>query len=174
MSPFFSLKWINSYHNLGLNIYAHRLFGPLPECATYLCHWEFDIGKITGEVKPSFLLGLSCFGQTFAYNLIDEDNAVPQEMESKDLPDVTFVKLYVQEVDVCLTSMSSTTNISMQSGILLEFDNLINEKYSQRISLKIPSILTRFLANPDQSKTIDLINVSVTTLFFLSDLCTKL
>ncbi|KAI8885057.1 hypothetical protein K501DRAFT_284510 [Backusella circina FSU 941] len=142
----------------GLNIYAHRLYGPLPECATYLCHWEFDIGKITGEVKPSFLLGLSCFGQTFAYNLIDEDNAVPQEMESKDLPDVTFVKLYVQEVDVCLTSMSSSTNISMQSGILLEFDNLINEKYSQRISLKIPSILTRFLANPDQSKTIDLID----------------
>ncbi|EPB81388.1 hypothetical protein HMPREF1544_11901 [Mucor circinelloides 1006PhL] len=136
----------------GLNVYGHRLFGPLPECSTYLCHWEFDIGRITGEIKPSFLLGLSCFGQSFAYNLIDEDNAVPQEMESKDLPDVTFVKLYVQQVDVCLMSMNSATNIALKDGILLEFDNLINAKYSQRITIKIPAILTRCLANPDQAR----------------------
>lgn len=133
-------------------MYGHRLFGPLPECSTYLCHWEFDIGRITGEIKPSFLLGLSCFGQSFAYNLIDEDNAVPQEMESKDLPDVSFVKLYVQEVDVCLMSMNSATNIALKDGILLEFDNLINAKYSQRITIKIPAILTRCLANPDQAR----------------------
>lgn len=137
---------------IGLNVYGHRLFGPLPECSTYLCHWEFDIGRITGEIKPSFLLGLSCFGQSFAYNLIDEDNAVPQEMESKDLPDVSFVKLYVQEVDVCLMSMNSATNISLKDGILLEFDNLINAKYSQRITIKVPAILTRCLANPDQAR----------------------
>lgn len=95
---------------------------------------------------------MACFGQSFAYNLIDEDNAVPQEMESKDLPDVTFMKLYIQEVDLCLMSMNSATNICLKEGILLEFDNLINVKYSQRISLKIPSILTRCLANPDQAR----------------------
>lgn len=98
------------------------------------------------------MLGLSCFGQSFAYNLIDEDNAVPQEMESKDLPDVSFVKLYVQQVDVCLMSMNSATNIALKDGILLEFDNLINAKYSQRITIKIPAILTRCLANPDQAR----------------------
>ncbi|KAG2229708.1 hypothetical protein INT48_004225 [Thamnidium elegans] len=136
----------------GFNVYAHRLFGPLPDCATYVCQWEFDLGRISGEIKPSFLLGLACFSQSFAYNLIDEDNAVPQEMESKDLPDVTFMKLYVQEVDLCLMSMNSATNICLKEGILLEFDNLINAKYSQRISLKIPSILTRCLANPDQAR----------------------
>lgn len=133
-----------------MNVYAHRLFGPLPECATYLCHWEFDVGRITGEIKPSFLLGLACFGQTFAYNLIDEDNAVPQEMKSKELPDVSFVKLHIQEVDVSLMSINSATNFSLKEGVLLEFDNLINKKYSQRITIKIPNILTRCLANPDQ------------------------
>ena len=136
----------------GVNVTGHRLFGPLPECATYVCHWEFDIGRITGELKPSFLLGLACFGQSFAYNLIDEDNAVPQELESNDLPDVTFLKLYVQEVDVCLMSMNSATNICLKEGILLEFDNLINAKYSQRISIKLPCILTRCLANPDYAR----------------------
>lgn len=141
-------------------MYGHRLFGPLPECATYLCQWDLDIGRIVGEVKPSFLLGLACFGQTFAYNLIDEDNAVPQEMKSKDLPDVTFVKLFVREVDVSLMSMSSATNISLKDGILLEFDNLINSKYSQRITIKMPTILTRFLANPDYARGATLSEVS--------------
>ncbi|KAI8968020.1 hypothetical protein BDF20DRAFT_203466 [Mycotypha africana] len=136
----------------GLNVSAHRLFGPLPQCLTYLCHWEFDIGRITGEIKPSFLLGLGSFGQSFAYNMIDEDNAAPQELESKNLPDVTFLKLFVQEVDVCLMSMNSATNIKLAEGILLEFDNLINIKYSQRISLKIPQVLVRSLANPDQAR----------------------
>ncbi|KAI9475562.1 MAG: hypothetical protein EXX96DRAFT_506047 [Benjaminiella poitrasii] len=153
---FFRIKNVRDPKNYvyidGVNVYGHRLFGPLPACSTYLCHWEFDIGRITGEVKPSFLLGLSCFGQSFAYNLIDEDNAVPQEMESKTLPDVTFLKLYVREVDVYLMSMNSATNIRLQNGILLEFDNLINAKYSQRITMKIPAILTRCLANPDQAR----------------------
>ncbi|CAO3610069.1 unnamed protein product [Mucor hiemalis] len=144
----------------GLSVAAHRLFGPLPDCATYVCHWEFDIGRVTGEVKPSFLLGLACFGQSFAYNLIDEDNAVPQEMESKDLPDVTFLKLYVQEVDVFLMSINSATNICFKDGILLELDNLINVKYSQRISIKLPSIMTRCLANPDHVRGISTINES--------------
>jgi hypothetical protein len=145
----------------GLNVTGHRLFGPLPDCSTYVCHWEFDIGEITGEIKPSFLLGLACFSQSFAYNLIDEDNAVPQEMESKDLPDVTFLKLFVKGVDVCLMSLNSATNICLGEGILLEFDNLINVKYSQRISIKIPSILTRCLANPDHVRGNSLLNVSL-------------
>lgn len=145
-----------------MNVYAHRLFGPLPECATYLCHWELDVGCITGEIKPSFLLGLACFGQTFVYNLIDEDNAVPQEMKSKDLPDVSFVKLYIQKVDVCLMSMNSATNISLNDGMLLEFDNLINSKYSQRITIKIPTISTKFLANPDQARSEDSTKVRCT------------
>ncbi|KAG1250811.1 hypothetical protein G6F68_012610 [Rhizopus microsporus] len=84
----------NSVFIDGLNIYSHRLFGPLPLSSTYLCHYELDIGRITGEVKPSFLLGLACFGQSFAYNLIDEDNAVPPELRSASLPDVTFAKCY--------------------------------------------------------------------------------
>lgn len=83
--------------------------------------------------------------------MIDEDNAVPQKLEPNDFPDVTFLKFRIQEIDVCLMSMTSATNISLENGILLELDNLINEKYTNRISLKIPSIVARCLANPDIS-----------------------
>ncbi|KAG0173076.1 hypothetical protein DFQ30_008982 [Apophysomyces sp. BC1015] len=134
------------------NIYAHRLFGPLPETATYLCNWEFDIGRITGELKPSFLLGATNFAQTFAYNLIDEDNAVPVEMAPAELPDVTFVKASVREIDIFLMSYNSATEIQLVDGVTAEFDNLINVKYSQKIGLKVPTIVAKCLANQDPSK----------------------
>ncbi|KAI9251058.1 hypothetical protein BY458DRAFT_559573 [Sporodiniella umbellata] len=153
---YFRIKRIRDIKNCvfidGINIYSHRLFGPLPLSSTYLCHYDLDIGKITGEVKPSFLLGLACFGQSFAYNLIDEDNSVPPELRSASLPDVTFAKVYVQEVDVCLMSLNSATNIQLSDGVLLEFDNLINQKYTEKIILKIPSILTRCLANSEYTR----------------------
>ncbi|KAI8360778.1 hypothetical protein BD560DRAFT_491673 [Blakeslea trispora] len=136
----------------GFNVHAHRLFGPLPDCATYLCHWDFDVGRIWGEIKPCFLLGLACFGQSFAYNLIDEDNAVPKELESSSLPDATFLKVHIDTIDINLMSMNSATNISLGEGVLIEFDNLINVKYSQRITIKIPIFLMRCLANPDQAR----------------------
>ncbi|KAF7732780.1 hypothetical protein EC973_000053 [Apophysomyces ossiformis] len=137
------------------NIYAHRLFGPLPETATYLCNWQFDVGRITGELKPSFLLGATNFAQTFVYNLIDEDNAVPAEMMPAELPDVTFVKASVREVDIFLMSYNSATEIQLMDGVNAEFDNLINERYSQKIGLKVPTILAKCLANEEPSRQDD-------------------
>ncbi|KAL0077339.1 hypothetical protein J3Q64DRAFT_1665618 [Phycomyces blakesleeanus] len=137
-----------------MNIHGHLMYGPLPEIATYLGRWNFDIGRVMGELKPSFLLGTTCFAQTFIYNLIDEDNAVPAAPEDADmvsLPDVTFVKATVKEIDVYLMSHSGATEIYLKDGITAEFDNWINKKYSQRINLQLPSIQTICLANQEQS-----------------------
>ncbi|KAI9492938.1 hypothetical protein BDB00DRAFT_872979 [Zychaea mexicana] len=132
-----------------LSIYAHRLFGPLPEIATYLCHWDFEVGRITGEVKPSFLLGTTNFAQTFAYDLIDEDNAVPAEIAPAADPDVTFLKASVKEVDVYLMNDHSAAKVSIDQGLSLEFDNLVNEKYNQRVNVNIPALVATTLANQD-------------------------
>ncbi|KAI9269315.1 hypothetical protein BDA99DRAFT_348390 [Phascolomyces articulosus] len=132
-----------------LNIYAHRLFGPLPEIATYLCHWEFEVGRITGEVKPSFLLGTTNFAQTFVYDMIDEDNAVPAEIAPAADPDVTFVKASVKEIDVYLMNDHSVAKVNVDQGLELEFDNLVNEKYNQRVNVNIPALVATTLANQD-------------------------
>ncbi|KAI8096420.1 uncharacterized protein BX664DRAFT_382871 [Halteromyces radiatus] len=133
------------------NIHAHRLFGPLPETSTYLCHWEFDIGSIKGELKPSFLMGAASFSQTFVYNLIDEDNAVSPDMASEDVPDVTFVKARIRQVDIYLMTQNSATLLQLENGIKAEFDNLTNEKYNQRIGVQLPGISLTCLANQDQA-----------------------
>ncbi|SAM01789.1 hypothetical protein [Absidia glauca] len=133
------------------NIHAHRLFGPLPETATYLCHWEFDIGSVKGEIKPSFLMGTASYAQTFVYNLIDEDNAVSTDMAPVDYPDVTFLNARIREVDIYLTTQNSASLLQLQNGINVEFDNLTNEKYNQRVGIKLPVISFTCLANQDQS-----------------------
>ncbi|KAI7885245.1 hypothetical protein K492DRAFT_204108 [Lichtheimia hyalospora FSU 10163] len=132
-----------------LNIYAHRLFGPLPETATYVCHWEFDVGRITGEIKPSFLLGTTNFAQTFAYDMIDEDNAVPSEIAPAADPDVTFVKATVKQVDIYLMNENSAARVSLEQGVAIEFDNLVNEKYNQRVCAQMPTFVATTLANQD-------------------------
>lgn len=132
-----------------LNIYAHRLFGPLPETATYVCHWEFDVGRITGEIKPSFLLGTTNFAQTFAYDMIDEDNAVPSEIAPAADPDVTFVKATVKQVDIYLMNENSAARVSLDQGVAIECDNLVNEKYNQRVCVQMPTFVATTLANQD-------------------------
>ena len=144
--------------DLELNIYAHRLFGPLPDIATYLCYWEFDVGRITGEVKPSFLLGTTCFAQTFVYDMIDEDNAVPSEIAPAADPDVTFVKANVKHVDVCLMNAHSAAKFTLDEGLALNFDNLVNQDYTQRVNLSVPSFAVTGLANQDQYTTQNSLN----------------
>ncbi|CAO3600899.1 unnamed protein product [Absidia cylindrospora] len=135
----------------GANIHAHRLFGPHPATSTYLCHWELDVGNVKGELKPSFLMGLSSFSKTFVYNLIDEDNMVSlNSAPQTSCPDVTFATVQVQQVEVYLMTQNSSTQLHLQKGLRLDFDNLINEKYNQRIGLQLPAITVTCLANQDE------------------------
>ncbi|ORZ15864.1 hypothetical protein BCR42DRAFT_438107 [Absidia repens] len=135
----------------GANIHAHRLFGPHPATSTYLCHWELDVGNVKGELKPSFLMGLSSFCKTFVYNLIDEDNMVSLNSTSQtSCPDVTFASAQVRQVEIYLMTQNSSTQLHLQNGLRLDFDNLINEKYNQRIGLQLPAITVTCLANQDE------------------------
>ena len=81
----------------GISVYAHRLFGPLPKTTTYVANWKMDIGSIYGQIKPSFLLGVSSFAKAFIYNMKDGDNAFPPEYATVTPPDITFVE--VRETD---------------------------------------------------------------------------
>ncbi|CAO3695982.1 unnamed protein product [Umbelopsis ramanniana] len=133
-----------------LNIYAHRLFGPLPKTATYLCNWEFDLGSISGEIKPSFLLGTAAFGKAFLYNMVDEDNALAKDTTILD-PDVTFLTASIQSIDINLMGRHSATQISLSEGFSFEFDDLINRNYTQKINLNFPSIVVTNLATQEMN-----------------------
>ncbi|KAG9285770.1 hypothetical protein G9A89_013195 [Geosiphon pyriformis] len=129
-----------------LNIYAHRLFGPLPITATYVCNWDINIGAISGQLKPSFLLSIASFGKSFGYHFIDKENAFPAKYVVPLDPDVTFLNIGVQEIDVSVWGRDSGSQILLKEGLKVQFDDFANEKFTQKIVLKIPDLVIKSLA----------------------------
>ncbi|CAI2166467.1 8487_t:CDS:10 [Funneliformis geosporum] len=131
-----------------LNIYAHRLFGPLPKTTTYVCNWDINLGTISGQLKPSFLLSATTFAKTFVYHFVDKENALPAEYMIPLDPDVTFLTLVVKEVDVSIRGRDSVTQILLTEGLSVKFDDLANEKlkYTQKVIFNLPDIIIRSLA----------------------------
>ncbi|KAG0080035.1 hypothetical protein BGZ90_000949 [Linnemannia elongata] len=136
----------------GISVYAHRLFGPLPKTTTYVANWKLDIGSIYGQIKPSFLLGVTSFAKAFAYNLKDGDNAFPLEYATVTPPDITFVDLTVKEVDVSIWGEDVVSQILLKNGVILHFDDVINERYLGRVVLKLQSLLVRSMALTEANK----------------------
>ncbi|RIA94532.1 hypothetical protein C1645_873391 [Glomus cerebriforme] len=129
-----------------LNIYAHRLFGPLPKTATYVCNWDINIGTISGQLKPSFLLSVTSFARTFAHHFVDKENALPTKYVMLPDPDVTFLTVDVQEVDISIWGGGSVTQIMLKEGLSVKFDDLANEKYILKVIFNLPDLTIRSLA----------------------------
>ncbi|CAG8440113.1 7211_t:CDS:10 [Ambispora gerdemannii] len=126
-----------------LHIYAHRLFGPLPVLATYVCNWDINIGTISGQLKPSFLLSLFSFGKSFAYHLVDDENAFPMQYVVKLDPDVTFLNVIVKEVDISIWGQDSGSQFLLKEGLQIQFDDLSNEKFTQKVVFNMPDLVIR-------------------------------
>ncbi|GBB97022.1 hypothetical protein RclHR1_00290020 [Rhizophagus clarus] len=129
-----------------LNIYAHRLFGPLPKTATYVCNWDINIGTISGQLKPSFLLSAISFANAFAYHFVDKENALPAKYVIPLDPDVTFLSVNVKEVDVSIWGGGSVTQILLKEGLSIKFDDLANKKYTLKVMFNLPDLIIRSLA----------------------------
>jgi hypothetical protein len=59
----------------GLDITAHRLFGPQPRTATYVCIWEICLGAVKLLLSPSGGRVLVAAGDAFRLNFTDLPNA---------------------------------------------------------------------------------------------------
>ncbi|CAJ0833828.1 20916_t:CDS:2, partial [Entrophospora sp. SA101] len=125
---------------MDLNIYAHRLFGPLPETATYVCNWDINIDTISGQLKPSFLISAGSFAESFVYHYIDDENALPADFAAPLYPDVVFVDFIVKEIDVSIWCRDSRTQILLEEGLNVKFDDLANEKFLQRTVVNLPDL----------------------------------
>jgi hypothetical protein len=82
--------------------------------------------------------------------MVDEDNALAKDTTILD-PDVTFVTANIQSIDINLMGRHSATQISLSEGLSFEFDDLINQNYSQKINLNFPAIVITNLANQEMN-----------------------
>lgn len=122
----------------GLEISGHRLFGLPPSEPTYVCNWDFDIGRIDGDCSISFLhnlvQALNCFGMTFT----DAENALPP-LNPSVIHDVTFLRANLKPVTIGVRIEQAALLLQTQE-IKVDFNDWAGLRLSDRISLQVPDL----------------------------------
>ncbi|EON63682.1 hypothetical protein W97_02910 [Coniosporium apollinis CBS 100218] len=121
-----------------ISIYGHRLFGLPPTEPTYLCNYDFNVGKITGESSARFLETLLGAIQAFAFGLDDDENAMPLT-EPLVIHDVIFIRLKAAGVNICLRTALDAL-IMGTGAITLDFNDWAGSTFSQRLNVLVPNL----------------------------------
>jgi hypothetical protein len=126
----------------GITVHAHRLLGKPPSNPAYICNWDFDIGMITGDSKMSFLLAVNSAIDSFVYNLIDVENALP-DVTPPDR-DITFLRL--NAAGAALRIPIDKEEIQVQVGpTTLGTDDRTSLLRSGRITISVHSLVIQIL-----------------------------
>ncbi|KAJ4317613.1 Macrophage colony-stimulating factor 1 receptor [Neodidymelliopsis sp. IMI 364377] len=117
-------------------IFGHRLFGLPPTEPTYICNWDFDVGKISGECTSAFVETAAGAARSFAFTLDDDENSLPLT-EIPVIHDATLLRLRTQDVHVWL-HVAPEALLIKTSAVTLDFDDLAGDTFSQRLSACVP------------------------------------
>jgi len=121
-----------------VGIFGHRLFGLPPTEPTYVCNWDFDVGRISGECTSEFVEKAAGAIRSFAFTLDDDENTLP----IADLPiihDSTFLRLRTNDVHIWLHIAKEVVLVST-GHVRLDFNDLAGTTFSQRVNAWIPNL----------------------------------
>ncbi|OOF99473.1 hypothetical protein ASPCADRAFT_137976 [Aspergillus carbonarius ITEM 5010] len=122
----------------GVSIYGHRLFGLPPAEPTYVCNWDFGVGRVIGECSTDFLSCLAAALQSFDMTFDNEENALPP-LALIQLHDVTFLRAKIDSIH--LSVLLDQTALILRSGpVTTEFNDLANTRFSKRMKLLVPDL----------------------------------
>ncbi|KAH8723644.1 hypothetical protein GQ44DRAFT_619877 [Phaeosphaeriaceae sp. PMI808] len=119
-------------------IFGHRLFGLPPAEPTYVCNWDFDVGKISGECTAEFIEAAVGAARSFTFTFDDDENSLPLT-EVEVIHDVTFLRLKTHEVHVWMHAGTEALLVKTDA-ISLSFNDLAGENFSQRLSAHVPNL----------------------------------
>lgn len=131
----------------GLSIRGNRLFGLPPTEPTYYCKWDFDIGTISMDAPLFIADQLAKVANCVGYSYEDAENSLL--LDCPVIHDVTIVSINITGgLNVYLRATDTFTGISancaaielITGDIRLTFNDLANERYSSRFSVKVPFI----------------------------------
>ncbi|KAF2136312.1 uncharacterized protein K452DRAFT_138538 [Aplosporella prunicola CBS 121167] len=122
-----------------VKIYGHRTFGLPPVEPTYVCSWDFDVGKISGECSGKLLEKIAAFARCFSFSLDDEENALPLA-QPVVIHDMTFLRLKTDAIKIWLHVAQEALLLSADP-ISLDFNDWAGPAFSQRLNLLIPNFV---------------------------------
>ena len=134
----------------GVTVHSHRLLGKPPSNPAYICNWDFDIGLITGEVKIPFLQAINSALDSFKYNLVDVENALP-EISPPDR-DITFLRLNAAGASVRIPV--DTEEIRIQLGpTTIGADDRTSLLRSSKATISVQSFVIQ-IVHIDEKETV--------------------
>ncbi|KAJ5460400.1 uncharacterized protein N7458_001952 [Penicillium daleae] len=122
----------------GLSAYGHRLFGLPPAEPTYVCNWDFDVGKILGECSTDFIACLASGFKSFDFSFDNEENAL-HPLFPPILFDVTFLRANIASIHISVL-LDEIAVILDSQPLSIKINDWANSKFSKRLSFIAPSI----------------------------------
>ena len=123
----------------GATVYGHRLFGAPPSEPTYVCNWDFDVGKVMGECSSVFMRTLAFAGTSFAFMLDDDENTI-SIANTNVLHDITFLRATVESIS--LWFLIDDAALTLQTGhIDVSFNDWAGAYFSERVHANIPNVI---------------------------------
>jgi hypothetical protein len=122
----------------GAHIYGHRLFGLPPTEPTYVCNWDFQVGRVRGECSSLFVRTLALGVGAFIFSLDDDENALPL-FHMDILHDITFLQLRVESVRLWLLVEQAALLVGT-GPVELKLDDWAGPNYSERLKICVPDL----------------------------------
>ncbi|KAH4984287.1 hypothetical protein HBH96_127300 [Parastagonospora nodorum] len=119
-------------------IFGHRLFGLPPTEPTYVCSWDFDVGKISGECTSEFIETAAGAARSFAFTFEDDENSLPLT-EIEIIHDVTYLRLRTHDIHVWM-HVAQEALLIRTDAISLDFNDLAGQTFSERLSACVPNL----------------------------------
>ncbi|KAI0093075.1 hypothetical protein BDY19DRAFT_882324 [Irpex rosettiformis] len=130
-----------------LDIVAHRLFGPLPRTSTYFCIWEFHVGNIAGRMTALDARTIAASGRQFGLNFTDPMNAPAPEYEIPSDPDVTFLKVTVDQLNLVWQIDNAAAELSLPKGLRIDVNDVGGKFYKSVTSIRVPLAIAKLLVS---------------------------
>ncbi|EED13208.1 fermentation associated protein (Csf1), putative [Talaromyces stipitatus ATCC 10500] len=123
----------------GISVYGHRLFGLPPAEPTYVCNWDFEVGKIVGECSTQFLRSAGAAIRNLDFTMDDEENAFPP-LHPFVLHDVTFLRAKIASVH--LSVLIDQSALVLAAGLInFKLNDWSRSRFSKRLTVDVPDVM---------------------------------
>ncbi|KAF9033263.1 hypothetical protein BDZ89DRAFT_1063002 [Hymenopellis radicata] len=139
----------------GIDITANRLFGPVPR--------TIQLGSVRGSLSASDAFIMSSAISAFRLNFTDAPNAPASEYMPALYPDITFVKISLESLDIVWKAEDSAIHISLPSGLRMDNNNLGGKFHRTLTSIRIPTVSIKVLSNVTSHRNNWLESASIST-----------
>ncbi|KAH7874742.1 uncharacterized protein C8R40DRAFT_1171340 [Lentinula edodes] len=137
----------------GIDIVANRLFGPVPRTITYVCLWEIHVGGIKASLSAYQATVFQAAVRALGINFTDPLNAPADQYQTGIYPDITFVKVSLETVEILWKAGCATAHVSVHKGLKFDYNDLGGQFHKKLTSIRLPHLSVKALLDYNASNT---------------------